>query len=124
MPKVCAKQGNQKISSPICQYGSLVSPKKSRQPNSTGPCQESPIKSGARTPPSEIVYLGLGRELRVNVVLQNDHKHHISGYASRFQSSSTFGFRVMDQNVLGGHRGGSKIRDFQNFRTISCLVSI
>ena len=97
--------------------------KKSFRPKSTGPCQGGPLKLGARTPPSEIVYLGLGRELRVNVVLQNDHKHHISGYASRFQSSGTFSFRVMGQNVSDGHRGGSKIRNFQTFRIMSCLVS-
>ena len=107
----------------VCRYGSLVSPKKSVRPKSTGPCQGGPLKLGARTPPSEIVYLGLGMELRVNVVLQNDHKHHISGYASRFQSSITSGFRVIDQNVSGGHHRGSKIRNFQTFRIMSCWVS-
>ena len=70
------------------------------------------------------LYLGSGRELRANVVLQNDHHHRISGGTSRFQSPTTFGFRVIDQNVFLGHRGGSKIRNFQNFRTISCWVSI
>ena len=108
---------------PVCRYGSLVSPKKTLRPKSTGPCQGGPLKLGARTPPSEIVYLGLGMELRVKVVLQNDHKHHISGYASRFQSSSTFGFRVMDQNVLDGHREGSKSKIFKIFELnhVRCL---
>ena len=60
----------------------------------------------------EIMYLGLGRELREKVVLQNDQKHYICGYGERFQSARTFTFRDISQKLFSADAVGPKIQKF------------
>ena len=69
----------------------------------------------------EIMYLGLGRELRIKLVLQNDQKHHISGYGTRFQGTRTFTFRDTGQKLNLGSIGGS---ENSKFRILSIFVML
>ena len=58
----------------------------------------------------EIMYLGLGRELRVKFIHQNDQKHHISGYGTSFQAAISFTFRDIGQKLFSAAVVGPKIQ--------------
>ena len=63
----------------------------------------------------------------VKFIPQNDQKHHISGYGSRFQSARTFTFRDIGQNVFFGTPEGvkkSKFSIFWNFVLLGVNIGV